>query len=71
MSAKRRQSIKREGYQSFVPNYPPSFHYGKTLTNTYDKECFLEGYNKAKRLHELLLQDELEAERAIHEHIYL
>ena len=63
VSSKRRQSIKKEGYNSFIPDYPPSFKYGKVLTGSYDKECFLEGYHKAEREHASLLKGKLESAR--------
>lgn len=62
MSAKRRQSIKREAYKNFVPNYPPDFRYnGKVLNGTYDKSCYLEGHNKAAGEHDSLLKREKQA----------
>ncbi len=48
MSAKRRQSVKREGYSNWCPDSEPTFMYmGKVLTGDYDRNCYLEGHYKA------------------------
>ena len=53
MSAKRRQSIKREGSRNFAPDCEPDYRYGgKTLTNDYDKRCYEEGWYSAKEDYE-------------------
>ncbi len=50
MSAKRRQSIKREGYRNWCPDSAPTFRYGgEVLEGSYDRKCYLEGHYKASR----------------------
>lgn len=67
MSSKRKQSIKREGARKFIPDCEPCYTYvGKVLTNDYDRECFLQGWNKEKHEHESSMRREAE-ERAIYD----
>ena len=49
MTAKRRQQIKKQAYNDFVPNRPPTFWYGgKVMTGVYDKHCYIEGYQRGE-----------------------
>lgn len=66
MSSKRRMSIRREGKRLFTPDCKPCYTYnGKTLTNDYDRQCFLEGWEQERHEHESALRREAE-ERLIY-----
>ena len=63
MSAKRRSSIKRQGYSSFCPDCPPEYLYGaKVLTDTYDRSCYQEGHDKAQREHDIYVREQEDME---------
>jgi hypothetical protein len=49
MTAKRRQQIKREGYQNWCLDCLPTYKYGrKILLDGYDRSCYEEGHHKAQ-----------------------
>ena len=51
MGSKRRQAIKRQGYNNWCPDYPPEYKYGgKILQGAYDRACYEEGHHKAQEL---------------------
>ena len=61
MSAKRRQSIKRQGYNMHCPDLAPEFNYGgRVLQDEYDRSCYLEGWDKAEDEHLSQLRREWE-----------
>ena len=67
MGSKRRQAIKREGKRMFTPDCRPCYTYGgKTLTDEYDRKCFIEGWGQERHEHESALRREAE-ERAAYE----
>jgi hypothetical protein len=60
MGSERRKSIKREGRRMFAPDSEPCYTYnGKTLTSSYDRKCFLEGWDAESNDYRLLIEMEL------------
>jgi hypothetical protein len=67
MSSKRRASVKREGRRMFAPDSEPCYTYnGKALTGSYDRQCFLEGWEAESVEHYSAIEREAE-ERRVYE----